>query len=160
MPDLKHDAGSGSAVAIGGHPLHPFFAPLPIGSLVCAFLADLAYPGTADTFWARGSLALLGFGLVTGLIAGLLGMLEAMSVRRARETGLTWVHGAMNILALIVSAASFKLRWDATFNWVEIGPYLSGMVAALLLISGWIGGEMTFKRGIGVSRAIGVDREP
>ena len=40
--------------------------PFPIAALTGAFLADLQFLRTADPFWARGALWLVGTGLASG----------------------------------------------------------------------------------------------
>lgn len=147
--------GSGSSVSILGHPLHPMVVPLPIACLLGVFACDMAFLSTQDTFWSRAGFTLLAAGLVTGLLAAVLGALEAASLQRARTSSLMWAHGFANVIALIASAANLKLRWEAESLWVGAGPYLSTMVAALLLVSGWLGGSLAYKHGIGVSRRVG-----
>jgi uncharacterized membrane protein len=129
--------------------------PLPIAALLGAFLSDWAFVETQDAFWSRLSFTLLGTGIVTGAVAGVLGILEAASLQRARTAGKTWFHGAGNILVLIISAGSFKLRWEADGLWVPAGIYMSGAVAALLLLTGWLGGSLSYVHGIGVSKRVG-----
>jgi uncharacterized membrane protein len=47
----RHEHGVESTARIGGHPIHPMIIPLPIGLLVGALAADLAYLWTEDAFW-------------------------------------------------------------------------------------------------------------
>ena len=65
----QHSHGIESTAQIAGHPLHPMLVAFPITSLVLAFIADLAYLGTTDPFWARGAFWLLVIGLISGLLA-------------------------------------------------------------------------------------------
>jgi uncharacterized membrane protein len=81
--------------------------------------------------------------------------LEAASIQRARSSSLMWAHAFANVLVLIASMANLKLRWESEQLWVSAGPYLSTFVAALLLISGWLGGSLAYKHGIGVSERVG-----
>lgn len=147
--------GSGSVVAIMGHPLHPMIVPFPIVCFIGVLAGDLAYLSTQDTFWSRLSFTLLAAGLLMGLLAALLGALEAASLQRARSAGALWAHAGANVLAMIASFANLKIRWEAEGLWVAAGPYLSAVVAALLLIGGWLGGSLSYKHGIGVSGRVG-----
>jgi uncharacterized membrane protein len=147
--------GSGSVVAIMGHPLHPMIVPFPMVCFVGVLAGDLAYLSTLDSFWSRLSFTLLAAGLLTGLLAALLGALEAASLQRARSAGALWAHAGANVLAMIASLANLKLRWEAEGLWVSAGPYLSAVVAVLLLIGGWFGGSLAYKHGIGVSGRVG-----
>ena len=153
-----YPAGSGTVAAIGRHPLHPLLVPLPIGFLVGALVADITFAATADTFCARGAFWLLVGGLVTGLIAGLAGMVELLGVPRARAMTMAWVHGLGNVLALVVTFVSILLRWgDPAGPAASTGLVLSVIVVVILLVTGWLGGELSYRRGIGVSETIGVD---
>jgi uncharacterized membrane protein len=151
----QYPNGSGSVVAILGHPLHPMIVPLPISCLLGAFAADLAYLSTQDMFWSRLSFTLIATGLATGLMAAALGAIEAASLQRARSSGTLWAHAAANVVAMIISGGNLKLRWEAEGMWVNAGPYLSAAVAGLLVVSGWLGGSLAYKHGIGVSERVG-----
>lgn len=147
--------GSGSVIAIAGHPLHPMVVPIPIAALLGVFLADLMFIATQDTFWPRLAFTLLGVGLAGGAVAALLGILEAASLQRARSSGTLWAHGAGNVIAMIASLANFKIRWETQSLWTDNALYLSGAVAALLFVTGWLGGSLSYKHGIGVSEHVG-----
>ncbi len=150
-----YSAGSGSVAAIREHPLHPMIVPFPVVSFLGVLASDLMFISTQDTFWSRLSFTLLTVGLVTGALAALLGLLEAASLQRARSSGTLWAHAGGNVLAMIMSFANFKIRWEADAFWSPNLVYLSAAVAVLLLISGWLGGSLTYKHGIGVSERVG-----
>src|SRR5690554_3958889 len=108
-----HPSGSGSFVSIKGHPIHPMLIPFPIAFLVSALLTDLAYLfNRTNTFWADASFWLLGAGVVSGILAGLTGAIEAAKVRRARGLAITWIHGGANALALVAAAVNWAIRWE------------------------------------------------
>src|SRR5690606_11939328 len=65
--DPHYATGSGSAAAVGRHPIHPLLVPLPIGLLMGALVADIVFAMTQDTFWARGAFWLLVGGGITGV---------------------------------------------------------------------------------------------
>jgi uncharacterized membrane protein len=158
-PHYSH--GSGTVAAIGRHPLHPLLVPLPIGFLVGALIADIAFVSTADAFWARGAFWLLVAGVVTGLIAGLAGIVELLGVRRARAMTTAWIHGLGNVLALVIAFVNIVLRWNdpaAPVN--STGLVLSLVVVAILLVTGWLGGELAYRHGVGVSEDIGENPPP
>jgi uncharacterized membrane protein len=147
--------GSGSAVAIFGHPLHPMIVPFPIVCFIGVFVADIAFSSTQDTFWSRLAFTLLAAGLATGVLAAVLGALEAAGLQRARSSGTLWAHALGNVLAMIASFGNLKIRWEADGLWTAAGPSLSGTVVLLLLFSGWLGGSLSYKHGIGVSERVG-----
>ena len=107
------------------------------------------------------SLWLLAAGVVSGILAGLTGMMEAMKVPRARKLGITWIHGGANVVALIAAFINWVLRWgDHAAAVVPTGIALSVCVVLILGFTGWLGGELSFRHGIGVSPTIGSRRQP
>jgi uncharacterized membrane protein len=151
-----YPAGSGTVAAIGRHPLHPLLVPLPIGFLVGALVADIAFAASADAFWARGAFWLLIGGVVTGLLAGLAGIIELLGVQRARSMTSAWIHGLGNIVALVLAVVNIALRWSDHVGPADsTGLVLSLLVVAILAVTGWIGGELSYRHGVGVSDNIG-----
>ncbi|HET7011546.1 MAG TPA: DUF2231 domain-containing protein [Anaerolineales bacterium] len=143
--------GVASRAAIRGHPLHPALVPFPIAFLVGALLSDVAFWQTADPFWARASLWLVGAGLVGGVLAASLGLIDFLSIRRARGFD-GWVHFLGNTAVLTLALISFLLRRPdppaAVLPW---GIVLSLLSAGLLTVTGWLGGELAYRHGIGVA---------
>jgi uncharacterized membrane protein len=142
--------GVRSTAAINGHPLHPMVVPFPIAALVGVLISDIVYAATADPFWATASFWLLGFGIVMGLLAGLLGFIDFSTLPPARSrTG--WMHMIGNLLAVVISAANLWLRMaDAAAAIVPTGLILSIVVGGILVITGWLGGELSYRHKIGV----------
>lgn len=154
--DLGHashrDEPTPSVAAIGGHPLHPMLVPLPIGALTLALASDLAYATTRDRFFARGSRLLLLAGIATGLAAGALGATDFAGRERIRRHGTAWLHGAGNAAALGLSAVNVALRRDRPDRAiVPVGLGLSATTGAILLVTGWLGGELSYRHRIGVT---------
>lgn len=152
--------GSGSSAAIMGHPLHPMVVPLPIGALILAFVSDLLHIGTGQAVYIAISEFLLAAGLLTGVLAAALGMVEMMGRSRARTMGLAWAHGGMNFLVLVLAMLTYMLRpagevADGTLATFHV--VITGTVALLLLVSGWLGGELSYKHGVGVAETVGAD---
>jgi uncharacterized membrane protein len=151
-----YPAGSGTVAAVNRHPLHPMLVPLPIGFLVGALIGDILFVATDDPFWARGAFWLLVGGVVTGLVAGLVGLVDLLGIQRARRLTMAWVHGVGNILALVLAIINVVSRWSdygASGNSTDL--VLSIAVVLILLVTGWLGGELSYRHGIGVSEAIG-----
>ena len=92
-------------------------------------------------------------GVLVGLPAALFGLLDWLgitSASRAKAVGL-W-HGLGNALVLALFAASAWLRWQLgpTADFPSTAHYLSLAGAAILLVTGWLGGELVYRHGIGV----------
>lgn len=145
------DTGITSSLAILGHPIHPVLVIFPVAFLVGAMGSDLGYFLTRDFFWARASVWLIGLGVVTGLVAGVVGMFDFFNVKRVRERSAGWYHMYGNIIALVLSGISWFMRLDEPANFiVPWGLVVSVIVATLLGITGWFGGELSFRHKIGV----------
>lgn len=156
--------GAPSRAAVKGHPLHPMLVPFPIAFLVAAFLTDVAYWSSADLFWARASLWLIGAGLAGGVLAALLGLVDFLSIRRAREHAVGWIHFLGNASVVVLALVNLMLRrQDMTAAVVPVGLLLSAVTVALLLVTGWCGGELAYRHRIGVlddARADAAPRRP
>jgi len=145
------DSGVPSTVAIAGHPLHPALITLPIGFLVTAPVTDIAYWFLGDVFWARASFWLIVAGLVTGLLAAITGLLDFIRIGRVRKHTAGWAHMYANVTALVVTAINLGLRvGNPVENLLFTGLILSVIVATLLGISGWYGGELVYRHKIAV----------
>jgi uncharacterized membrane protein len=140
-----------SVAAIGGHPLHPMVVPLPIGAFTLALASDVAYAATRDRFFARASQALIGAGIATGAVAAVLGATDFLGRERVREHTEAWAHGIGNAAALGLSALSLASRREHPDRAVvPVGLALSAMTGAVLLLTGWLGGELSYRHRIGV----------
>lgn len=145
------DTGVVSSVAIAGHPLHPALVIFPVAFLVGVAGTDLGYWLSDDPFWARASVWLLGAGILSGIVAGVTGFLDFFKVKRVRERSAGWLHMIGNVLALVLSAINWFMRLgDPVTPILPAGFILSIIVAALLGVTGWFGGELTFRHKIGV----------
>lgn len=145
------DSGVPSTVAVAGHPIHPAIITLPIGLLVTAPVTDIAYWFLGDVFWARASFWLIVGGLVTGLLAAVTGLLDFIRIGRVRKHTAGWAHMYANVTALVVTAINLGLRvGNPVENLLFTGLILSVIVATLLGISGWYGGELVYRHKIAV----------
>jgi len=146
----EYTTGVPSTAAIGGHPLHPVLVTLPIGFLVGVLLSDLAFWRTADPFWARASIWLVAAGVITALLAAIFGFIDFVTIRRVREHATGWIHFIGNLVAVALSAISWFLRAQDTVGAVvPAGLALSVVVVLILLVTGWLGGELTFRYLVG-----------
>lgn len=156
MASPHYPSGTGSVAAIAGHPLHPMMVPLPLGALVLALAADIAYFVTENPFWAEGAEWLLLAVLVTGALAALLGIIDLISLQRARSMGIALAHGGGNMVMLAITLANYLMRPDQVSGEPMIGGFILSVIAvALSMVTGWLGGELSFKHGIGVSPGVG-----
>jgi uncharacterized membrane protein len=126
--------------------------PFPIAFLTALPFADAAFGWTADPFWARVAWWLAALGLCTGGGAALGGLVDFVTIRRARAHAAGWIHAGGNAIAMALTFVNLWLRWDDPAAAVfPAGILLSIVVAILLVITGWYGGELAYRYLIGVT---------
>ena len=140
-----------SKASIAGHPIHPMLVPLPIAALVGVVVTDLAYLSSADPFWAAASRWLLLAGIVTGILAAIFGLIDFFMIPYVKEHRAAWVHMAGNVVALALSAVNLVSRPAETQDGFSTGSFiLSLLVVGMLLVTGWLGGELSYRYRVGV----------
>ena len=148
----KQRFGIPATAAIAGHPLHPLLVTLPIGFLIGAFLSDIAFYSTGDPFWARASAWLVGAGLVSGVLAALAGLIDFLGSERIRSLTYAWYHFAGNAIAMVLTAVNLYMRCQGDMTAVTGGQILlSVLVVLIFAVTGWLGGELVFRHGAGVT---------
>ena len=144
-------SGVPSTAAIGGHPIHPMLIPFPLAFLSATLATDLAYRRTRDPFWAQASRWMLRAGLASGAAAGVFGALDYVTIHRAHQSAHGRVHALGNLAALTLAAANLAgRREDPEAGAQGRGLALSAAVAAILGVTGWAGGELSYRHGVGV----------
>lgn len=136
------------------HPLHPAVVHFPIGLLLSATLADLAWAVGLTTDVHVGAVLMAG-GLCGGLLAMGAGMIDFArldaavvphALRHMTAVGLAWLGYAV----------ALYLRRDVFAGSASIGTFsivLSMISAALLALGGWLGGRLVYTFAAGVSKA-------
>jgi len=139
-----------STAKVGGHPIHPMLVPFPIVCFVLAFIVDIIFLNNQNPGWATASRWLLGVGLVMGALAAVAGLTDFMGSERIRSMSDALQHMLANVTAVVLEIVNFIIRYDSDSAIGSIGVYLSGATVLILLFSGWKGGELVFRHGIGV----------
>jgi uncharacterized membrane protein len=148
--------GPESTAKISGHPIHPMLVPIPIACFIGALLTDIGFLATSDPFWARASGWLLGAGIVGGILAAVAGATDFFSNARIRALPRAWQHGIGNALALLVAVVNvFLRRPEWTGGELPFGIILSFVTVGILGFTGWLGGDLVYRHGVGVA-----DRDP
>jgi uncharacterized membrane protein len=151
MASGHYDPEIKSTAAIAGHPIHPMLIPFPVAFLVGALVTDIAFVVTGDGFWARASLWLIGAGIATALFAAIFGFTDFATIKRIRDHSIAWWHMGLNLTAVALSVMNLLPRLgDAADAVMPLGIILSALVTGALSVSGWLGGEMSYRHKIGV----------
>jgi uncharacterized membrane protein len=144
-----------SPASIGGHPVHPMIIPFPIALWVFSLVADVIYLWRGNPVWRDyvAFYALLG-GIIGAAVAAVPGLIDWLSLKDPKIVKIANWHARLNVIALLIFAASFYLRTTSGAGLVSesytIPLALSVLGVILITISGWLGGEMVFKHGVAV----------
>ena len=145
-----------SPASIGGHPIHPMLIPFPLALWFFSLIADLIYLWRGNPVWRDwiAFYALLG-GIIGAVAAAIFGIIDWLSIKdRAVKKVADW-HARLNVIALLIFAASFYLRTTGGSEWVGANytvPLLLSVVGVILItISGYLGGELVFGHGVAVN---------
>lgn len=139
-----------STVQIGGHPIHPMLVPFPIVCFIGAFATDIVFAMKGDPAWATASNWLLGVGLGMAVLAATAGFIDFFGDPLVRGHSDAVKHMIANLAAVALEALNLVLRLIDPASIGSTGIYISGIAALILLYSGWKGGELVFRHGVGV----------
>ena len=138
-----------STAKIGGHPIHPMLVPFPIVCFILTFVCDILYT-QGHTDLAAPSTWLLAIGLVGAALAAVAGLTDFLGDDRIRASSDALKHMLANVTAVVLELVNFFLRLKDGTSIGSTGVYISLVVVLILLYSGWKGGELVFRHGIGV----------
>ena len=139
-----------STAKIGGHPIHPMLIPFPIVCFIGTLVTDIMFLQTDGHGWATASRILLFVGLIMAALAAVAGLTDFMGDDRIRRSSDALKHMLANITAVVLEIVNLVLRLHNDDAIRRPGVYLSAVVVLILVYSGWKGGDLVFKHGIGV----------
>ena len=140
-----------SRAKLFGHPIHQMLVALPLGLLTMAIIFDLAAIVTGTRYWAEVAYWMMASGLVTAFLAAPFGAIDWVGIpngTRAKTIGA--LHGGGNLLVIILFGASWLLRREVPAAPDAVARLLSFTGGVLALGTGWLGGELVNRLGIGV----------
>lgn len=140
-----------------GHPFHPILVTIPIGAWVASLVFDIvsrinsggSHSLVDAAYW------LIAIGVIGALVAALFGLMDLLGIprgTRALRVGLT--HMALNLAIVAIFIADFFWRHsNHNFALAKTPPgqlALSAVAIGLLLVSGWLGGMLSYRYGVRV----------
>jgi len=134
-----------------GHPIHQMLVVFPLGLLAMAVVFDLMAIVAGAPYWAEVAYWLMASGLITALMAAPFGAVDWLAIpsgSRAKTIGA--LHGGGNLVVVMLFGLSWMLRREAPAAPDAIARGLSFAGGALALGTGWLGGELVDRLGIGV----------
>jgi uncharacterized membrane protein len=140
-----------SRAKLFGHPIHQQLIVFPLGLLVTSLVFDVIYLVTGTTTWAVVAFWMIVAGVAGGLAAAPFGLWDWIGIpngTRAKRIGL--LHGVGNVIVVLLFAASLMIRKDNTAAPEGFAILLSAVGVLIGAVTGWLGGELVTRLGIGV----------
>ena len=147
--DVPRGGHPKSTAKIADHPIHPMLVPFPIVCFVLAFVVDVLI-SRGDTGLFAVSKWLLGIGLLFAALAAVAGVVDFLGDDRIRRLGDALKHLLANVTAVVLELVNLVLRLNDPEFVTSTGVYISAIVVLLLLYSGWKGGNLVYRHGVGV----------
>jgi len=148
-----------SRVKLLGHPIHPMLIVFPLGLLATAVILDIIYMFNGNAALVTVSFWNIIVGIIGGLLAAIFGLTDWLGIpagTRAKRIGL--MHGGGNVLIVVLFFIAWLLRLNEPGNVPTTVPFVLEIVGVLLaLVTGWLGGELVDRLGVGVDRGANLD---
>lgn len=141
--------GTGSAVALVGHPIHAMMVHFPIALVIATLGSDVLYWMTADEFFLRSGLWAAAFAFITGVAAGIAGTAELIFVKGIRIRVASWTHATAAMMLISIMGANWGLRLIGE-PVLPHGLGLSVLATVFTGFAGWHGGKLVLDHGVGV----------
>ena len=129
-----------------GHPLHPVVVTVPIGAFATSAWFDARSLATGDAQDEHAADVALRVGVVGALAAAATGIAQYVDTRGTvrRQTTL---HATLNGVGLVLYAASWAARKKGRR---PLGRKLSAAALTVIGASGYVGGDISYRHGVGV----------
>ncbi|MCE5198153.1 MAG: DUF2231 domain-containing protein [Armatimonadota bacterium] len=148
-----------SNVQIAGHPIHPIIVPIAIGAIVASLIFNFAMLGSGNSVWFVMSFWTLLVGLCATVFSALTGITDYFTLHMSHQARQqATIHFALNVTWLTILTASLVIKSFYALDgvglvatWAIIASFVLDVVGILLLLaSGWYGGEVVYRHGVGV----------
>lgn len=142
-----------------GHPIHPMLVTIPIGLFLLSLVFDLIVMGGGPAALGISSFWAIAAGVCGGLLAAVFGLVDWLGIpsrTRAKRIGLWHAGTNVTVVGLFVVAWLLRTRTvDHQPFWLAIAFEI--VAVALLLVAGWLGGELVDRLGVGVDEGANVN---
>ena len=141
-----------STASFNGHPSHPTLVALPIGLWIFSIVSDLIFKfGYGGPVWNDVAFYTLAGGIVGALIAAIPGFIDLLGIQNLKSKSIGIWHMIINLLAVALYCVNFWLRMQRPPG-DNLPIILSVIGVVFITISGWLGGELVYVRGIAVKQ--------
>ena len=147
-----------SRAKLFGHPIHQMLIVLPLGVLAMSLVFDLIAIVAEWPHLHTAAFSMIAAGILSGLVAAVFGFIDFLAIPRGtRAKRIGGLHGAGNVIVVALFALSWFLRRDRPSDPSMIAILLSVAAAALAGVTGWLGGELVDRLGVGVDDGANLD---
>lgn len=140
-----------------GHPFHPILVTIPIGAWVASLIFDIIsrINSTGSHSLVDAAYWLIAIGVIGALVAALFGLMDLLTIPRGTPAfGVGLTHMALNLGIVAMFVANFLWRHSNDSYGLAKTPggqlALSAVAIGLLLVSGWLGGMLSYRYGVRV----------
>jgi len=145
-----------SKASVAGHPIHPMLIPFPLALWATSFAVDVLFYFLRHPTLLIIAKFMIAAGCLGAIAAAIPGIIDWLTIKNGEVKRAANWHARLNVAALVVFAISFFLRMGRYSELVSRRltlPFLLSAVGVILIsISGWLGGELVFRYGIGQTR--------
>ena len=142
-----------SKASISGHPIHPMLIPFPLALWTTSFAVDILFYFLRHPTLLVIAKFMIAAGCLGAIAAAIPGIIDWLAIKNGDVKRVANWHARLNVAALGVFAISLLLRMGSYSELVGRRltlPFLLSLVGVILiLISGWLGGELVFRYGSG-----------
>ena len=134
-----------------GHSVHQMLIVFPLGLLATAAVFDILNLVTGNPTLSVVAWYVIAAGVLGGLIAAPPGLIDWLAITpgtRAKAIGA--LHGLGNVVVLLLFAASWLIRRPLPEAPTTTALVLSFGGVAVATVTGWLGGELVSRLGVGV----------
>jgi uncharacterized membrane protein len=147
-----------SRAKLFGHPIHQMLIAFPLGVLAMSLVFDLIARVAGSPKLHEAAFSMIAAGVISGLVAAIFGFIDFLAIPRGtRAKRIGTLHGIGNVVVVALFATSWWLRRDNPLQPEVIAIVLSAAAAALATFTGWLGGELVDRLGVGVDEGAHLD---
>jgi len=126
--------------------------PLPIGLWIFSIASDIIFKaGWGGPVWNDVAFYSIAGGIIGALIAAIPGFIDLTDLQNPKTKSIAIWHMFINLLAVALYCVNFWLRMNRAPG-DNLPIVLSVIGIILIIISGWLGGELVYVRGVAVKQ--------
>jgi uncharacterized membrane protein len=141
-----------------GHPIHPMLIVFPLGLLATSLFFDIIRALGGPSSFSHAAFYMIAAGIIGGLAAAVFGLVDWLAIpagTRAKRVGA--LHGIGNVVVVGLFIVSWGVRYADPEAQSGVAVVLSVIAVLLALVTGWLGGELVDRMGVGVDDGAHVD---